>query len=317
MMTYMYAIMFVTVVGSQGNGLAFGSTIQIAVSSSPDSPVDPNLQKLLGIGVVGLVALAQAHSGGFSVHLSNAIAAYKIILLMVLSVAGWVVIANLHSSSAKQAFGNHHGKSNLADAFSGTTTSAYNWGVALLLIQRAFHGYENANLIIEEIRRPLSDESKVFRRSAKYAILILGSLYVMTNVAFFAACTSTELYKTSDVTALFFQKVFGPSRHARRWSAILRAVSALGCVISHTYTLSRVKQEIGRMGILPLPEFWAKSTRTGAPGPALFLHFLFSSLFIAVTPLNSTNGYLIMSILSTWTRTWVAGTLIESLFLTF
>jgi len=61
------------------------------------------------------------------------------------------------------------------------------------------------------------------------------------------------------------------------------------------------------MGILPFPEFWAKSTRGGAPGPALLLHFFFTSLFVICTPLGNANGYLVISTLFTWTRTWVGG----------
>ena len=144
----MYAIMFVTVVGSQGNALAFGSTIQIAVSAE-GAVVDPGMQKLVAISAVALVALAQAYSRGFNVYISNAIAAYKIILLAVLSVAGWAVLANVHSDSAKKSFGYNYGKENLSNSFAGTTSNAFNWGVALLLIQRAFHGYENANLVSE------------------------------------------------------------------------------------------------------------------------------------------------------------------------
>jgi Amino acid permease len=68
-----------------------------------------------------------------------------------------------------------------------------------------------------------------------------------------------------------------------------------------------VKQEIARLGLLPFPEFWAKSTRYGTPGPALLLHWIFSTVLIIICPLGSPNGYLIISTLFSYCRTLVGG----------
>src|SRR5579862_9443942 len=67
-----------------------------------------------------------------------------------------------------------------------------------------------------------------------------------------------------------------------------------------------VKQEIGRLGILPYPEFWASSTILGTPGPALLLHWIFSTILIAVAPLSNANGYLVISTVFTYARTAIA-----------
>ena len=68
-----------------------------------------------------------------------------------------------------------------------------------------------------------------------------------------------------------------------------------------------MKQEIARLGILPYPEFFAKSTHRGTPGPALLLHFVFSTVFIVAAPLSNANGYLVISTLFNYARTLVAG----------
>ena len=146
LVTYMYAIMFTILSGSQGNALSFGAAVQIA--ASPGAPVvNGGLQKLLAIALVGLVCLAQAYSRGFNVLLSNAVALYKILLLVFISVTGLVVIGGTQSHAAREAYSTPYGKENFNNAFEGTSTSAYNWGVALLLTQRAFFGYENTNLV--------------------------------------------------------------------------------------------------------------------------------------------------------------------------
>ena len=67
-----------------------------------------------------------------------------------------------------------------------------------------------------------------------------------------------------------------------------------------------VKQEIARLGILPFPAFFAKSTRYDTPGPALLLHFIFSTVFIIATPLSNANGYLVFSTIFYYDRTVVA-----------
>ena len=68
-----------------------------------------------------------------------------------------------------------------------------------------------------------------------------------------------------------------------------------------------VKQEIARGGILPFPAFWAKTTRLDTPGPALLLHWIFSTVVILSTPLNNANGYLVFSTLYNYARTVVGG----------
>ena len=67
-----------------------------------------------------------------------------------------------------------------------------------------------------------------------------------------------------------------------------------------------VKQEIARLGIIPFPAFFAKSTRYDTPGPALLLHFIFSAVFIIATPLSNADGYLVFSTVFYYDRTLVA-----------
>jgi len=73
--------------------------------------------------------------------------------------------------------------------------------------------------------------------------------------------------------------------------------------MSATFSAVRVKQEIARLGILPYPEFWAKTTILETPGPALLLHFILVSILISAAPLSSVNGYLVVSTLYTYAKT--------------
>jgi hypothetical protein len=63
------------------------------------------------------------------------------------------------------------------------------------------------------------------------------------------------------------------------------------------------------MGILPWPAFWAKTTGLNTPGPALLLHWIFSTIVIIATPLGNANGYLVSSTLLNYARTVIGSSL--------
>ena len=67
-----------------------------------------------------------------------------------------------------------------------------------------------------------------------------------------------------------------------------------------------VKQEIGRIGILPIPEFWSKTSHRRTPAHALLLHWIFSVICIAVTPLDGSQGFLVMSTFYSYIHTWIS-----------
>jgi len=107
-----------------------------------------------------------------------------------------------------------------------------------------------------------------------------------------------------------------------RVSAVMISFSAGGSLIGLTFAYSRglnskltphtpssddlvVKQEIGRLGFLPVPEYWAATSLRRTPSHALFLHWIFSVVCIFITPLSNPAGYLIMSNIYAYMHTYV------------
>ncbi|KAG1850208.1 amino acid permease-domain-containing protein [Suillus subalutaceus] len=89
------------------------------------------------------------------------------------------------------------------------------------------------------------------------------------------------------VAALFFGNVFGSVCGA---CAIgFPALSALGNIITSTFSASRVNQELAKEGI-PLPfenKFWASNWPTGkSPLPGLIIHLILSVIVIIAPPPN-------------------------------
>ncbi|KAK6530536.1 hypothetical protein TWF694_003877 [Orbilia ellipsospora] len=305
LLTYLYSVTFVLLAGSYGNALVFGSSL-IKAATPEGTPVDRRLQKFLSIVLIGFICIWQSYSRLNYILFSDLFALYKIILLATITIMGWLALAGVRAHAADH-YGGQYGVKNLSGDFSSGEYTPYGIAIALLQIFRVFTGWENVNYVLEEVQRPPNDPNRVYRRGIKVTIILVTFFYLMVNLAFFATSTTEEIIAAGDTLQLFFNKMFGPSPKSRVASGVLLCLSSTGNVMSATYTNVRVKQEIARMGLIPMPEFWARSTRYDTPGPALFLHWLFSTIVIILTPLDDPNGYLIVSTLFNYSRTVIEG----------
>ena len=113
---------------------------------------------------------------------SNLFAAYKISFLSVITVLGWCALRNKRTKVAA-ATDDPYGIENLEEIFSGTTHGLYPISIAMLDISRIYSGYENANFVLEEVRRPPGDETKVLRYGARGTILLVWFFYIMVNIS--------------------------------------------------------------------------------------------------------------------------------------
>ncbi|MCJ1399377.1 hypothetical protein MMC11_002579 [Xylographa trunciseda] len=297
--------MFVIANGVHNNALIFAKEVLLA-GSNGDDPINTNLQKFLAIVIVTFVCQLLAFSRFIYIKISNLIAIFKISVLCFIVLLGFVAIdgARVHSSTT---INTTYGKQNLSSDFGSRTGNPYQYSLAMLNIMRAFLGYENANFVLNEIRTgPKSDERRTFRRAVKIAVATICFLYVMVNFAFFAACTSEEIINQPETLIIFLEKIFGPSNGARLASSIIVSISAAGAILALTFANARVKQEIGRLGILPFPEFWCKTSHRRTPTRALLLHWIFTVLFIIIAPLDMSNGFAVISTFYSYVHTYIS-----------
>jgi hypothetical protein len=68
----------------------------------------------------------------------------------------------------------------------------------------------------------------------------------------------------------------------------------------------KVKQELGKEGVLPWSHFWASDKPYGTPAAALFLHWVFSVVIISA-PSNE-DAYNFFVWIFTYSQTWVSRT---------
>lgn len=82
------------------------------------------------------------------------------------------------------------------------------------------------------------------------------------------------------VAAKFFENVWGESAFVTRVVPLFIGLSALGNAFAQSFAMPRVKQELSKEGVLPFSRFWASDWPFNAPSGAIFLHWIFTVIFI-------------------------------------
>ena len=154
--------------------------------------------------------------------------------------------------------------------------------------------------MLNEVRRPV----RTLKIAGPLGLGICGVLYLLANVAFFAAATPAEIATSGNtVAAYFFGRVFGAAaERALRYAplkveyrllanlltsalhSVLVALSAFGNVLTVTFAQARVNQELAKEGVIPFSRFWASGWPFGAPSAGLLLHFIPSFIVIVAIP---------------------------------
>jgi len=84
-------------------------------------------------------------------------------------------------------------KTNFRDPFAGTTTNGFNLANALVNITFSYQGYENAFNVMGEVKNPI----RTIKRSAPLSLCLVAVLYILCNIAYFAA---SESFPSNELT---------------------------------------------------------------------------------------------------------------------
>jgi amino acid transporter len=259
--TCVFAAQMVLLGFSSGNSLAFGRYVLFASgSSSPDG------WAARGIAVACITFAVTLHSAlpTWGLRLANVLGVFKVIILLLIVCAGFAAIAGHRlvddPHNFDDAFAIHTG-----DGWGGG--GAYAYTTALLNIVYSYKGWENANYVLGELRHP----RRTLAIAAPLAVGGVTILYVLVNVAYFAAIPKDDLAKSEVIVAgLFFRNVFGQSAAARSLPAFV-ALSNLGNVLAVSFAHARVNQELAKEGLLPFSRFWASNKPFNAPAASVSL----------------------------------------------
>ena len=146
----------------------------------------------------------------------------------------------------------------------------------------------NANYALSETKNPL----RTLKIAAPSAIIFVSIIYMLVNIAYFAAVPKDEIISSGRILAAsFFRNVFG--HKAERALSVFVALSAFGNVLSVIFSQGRLVQELGREGILPFSRFWSSNKPFNAPLAGLFEHWLVSVIIMLAPPPGDAYNFIL------------------------
>ena len=244
---------------SAGNSLAFGRYVLFASGSNA-----PDGWAARGIAVACVSFSVATHIllPKWGIRLFNVLGIFKVVILLFIVCAGFATLAGHRRSPDPENFTNAF-RVESGDGYSNG--GAYGYATALLNVIYSYKGWENANYVLGEIKNP----QRTLPIAAPLAVGGVTVLYLLANVAYFAAISKSDLAKSEVIVAgIFFKNVFGESAGARSLPAFV-SLSNLGNVLAVSFAHSRLNQELAKDKLLPLSRFWRASKPFGSPGPAV------------------------------------------------
>lgn len=228
----------------------------------------------IALGVIFFVTFLHGFTPRLGVLVMNVLSVFKIVILLFVVIAGWAVLSGHTRVKDPHA--------NFRDSFAGSSHSSYDYATATFKVLNSYAGWSAINYVLNSVRDPV----RTLKIAGPLGLGICAVLYLLANVAYFAAATKDEILGSGvTVASLFFHNVFGET--AQRALTVFVALSAIGNVITVTFGASRVNQELAKEGI-PLPfgnRFWASNWPTGkSPLPGLIIHLIPSVVIILGPP---------------------------------
>ncbi|KAJ4399532.1 hypothetical protein N0V91_009357 [Didymella pomorum] len=242
----------------------------------------PSAWELKGVAVAGYtvaVLLLSFHTK-YSYWLSNGIGMVKLLTLLFISITGLVVLGG-HTRVSDPGV-------NFSQPFKGNITP-YGATTALYRIIFSYAGFENSFNVTNEIKNPI----KTIKKNGFIALLLVTVLYILANVAYFAAVPRAELEKAEQIAAsLFFKHVFGSSGAVKGLNFLI-ALSAFGNLLAVLIGQSRQIRECGRQGVLPYPRFWASTRPFGTPLGPYFVKWIVTIIMIVAPPAGDAFNFIV------------------------
>ncbi|KAI0145467.1 amino acid/polyamine transporter I [Xylariaceae sp. FL1272] len=293
--TCMLASQLILLGFSSGNALAFGEYVLTAHGSENTTGW---AGRGIAVGVVSFACLLHAIAPKWGLRLVNVLGVFKVVVLLFIVFSGFAALAGHIRVPPPHNFDNAF-KLEVTPNYGGT--GAYGYSNALLNIIYSYKGWENANYVVGELRHP----RKTLSIAAPLAVGGVTILYVLANVAYFAAVSKDDI-ATSEalVAAVFFKNVFGNGTGARVLPVFV-ALSNLGNVLAVSFSQARVNQEFAKEALLPYSTFWASIKPFGSPAASLFLHWAVTVIVLLAPPQGPAYNFIVN--LYTYPGAWVNG----------
>ncbi|XP_069546369.1 b(0,+)-type amino acid transporter 1 isoform X1 [Brachyistius frenatus] len=236
----------------------------------PGCSPPPVVTKSLSAAAIFLIVTVNCLSVKLASYVQNLFTAAKLFIIVIIVVAGIVLLAQGNTET-------------LSNAFDGSSTSVGSIGLAFYNGLWAYDGWNQLNFITEELKDPY--------RNLPLAILIgiplVSVCYVLVNVAYFTAMTTTELLLSPAVAVTFGDRVLYPLS----WIVPLFVVfSTFGSANGSCFTAGRLAYVSGREGHMVKILSYI-SLKRYTPLPALIFNGVLSIIYIIPSDINTLINY--------------------------
>ncbi|KAJ0143064.1 High-affinity methionine permease, partial [Colletotrichum tanaceti] len=274
-----YAVQSVILSFSSSNAVVLSRYLWRIAGSTPTE------WEMRGVAIAAYtlaVVCVLAHNR-YSLWLVNIIGVLKLATLVFISIAGLVVLGgNVKHIPDPGA--------NFRNAFEGTTANGNDLSGALVSIVFSYSGYNNAFNMTNEIRNPIP----TLKKNGVISLAVVTVLYMLCNIAYFAAVPKAEFAKASEIAAaIFFSKLFNGSRAAANVLNFLVLLSAFGNLLAVLIGSSRMIREIGRQGVLPFTNFWVSTKPFGTPLGPYTLKWVMTFIMICAPPAGDAFAFVV------------------------
>lgn len=240
----------------------------------------------IGVAVITFAFLVNSLHVKSGLFLANALGVFKIVIVIFITVTGWVALGGGIKS---KNFSDPH---NFVDSFKGTTPTGYGIVNALYNVIWSYVGYSNVNYALGEVKNPV----KVLKIAAPSALIVIAILYIFVNIAYYAVIPKEEILTSERiVVSLFFKHAFGHS--AEKAASVFVALSTLGNVIAVIFSQGRIVQQLGREGCLPFNRLFATLKPFNTPFFGLLQHWIVCIVTILAPPPGDAYNF-VMNLIS-------------------
>ncbi|KAH6908758.1 high-affinity methionine permease [Coprinopsis sp. MPI-PUGE-AT-0042] len=239
-----------------------------------------NTRLIAWLCLTSLVILHGTRLAPWGLRLQNTLGVGKLLVLSAIAISGLLCLARVPGFQVREGY-------EVPDNFSSWEKDLMPLFPVSNGVIWSFIGYSNANYALSEIRDPV----RTIKRAAPLAMCAVTAVYLLINIAYFAAVSKNDISGSKRiVAALFFRNLFGPATE-KVLSAFI-ALSTFGNVLAGQFSQGRVVQELGREGVVPFSSRIASNKPWGAPLTGLLVQYLVSCTFLFFVP--SGDAYFFM-----------------------
>lgn len=195
LVSVMYAAQALLLGQAAGNALTAGKYFLRAGDTSGEWSA-----KGIGIAILFSTVILHGCFLKWGLRLQNALGVFKLVILLLVSISGFAALAGRTKIQPPP--------DNFTNAFAGTRNDIFGIASCIYNAGWSYVGYSNVFYAMGEVKRPV----RTLKIAGPLALIIITILYLLAQVAYFAAVPRQDILESEQVIAsLYFQNMFGKS----------------------------------------------------------------------------------------------------------